>query len=80
MSMGVTLTRRDALSIDVIAPASRTYPYPNDQPAATLWYHDHAMYHRGPNLYTGLAGLYLIHETRSERSNCRGATRVPASS
>jgi spore coat protein A, manganese oxidase len=46
----------------VIAPASRTYLYPTDQPAATLWYHDHAMYHRGRNVYTCLAGLYLIHD------------------
>lgn len=46
----------------VAGPAigSRDYTYPNDQPAATLWYHDHRMGFTGPSVYRGLAGFYLI--------------------
>jgi FtsP/CotA-like multicopper oxidase with cupredoxin domain len=40
--------------------------YPNDQRAATLWYHDHAMHHTGRNVYMGLAGLYLLHDEEEE--------------
>jgi spore coat protein A len=39
---------------------STTHEYPNEQTAATLWYHDHAMDHTGRNVYMGLAGFYLI--------------------
>jgi FtsP/CotA-like multicopper oxidase with cupredoxin domain len=39
-----------------------TYEYPLDQPAATLWYHDHRMDFTGPQVYRGLAGLFLIRD------------------
>jgi FtsP/CotA-like multicopper oxidase with cupredoxin domain len=34
--------------------------YPNSQPAATLWYHDHAMDSTVANVYAGLAGGYVL--------------------
>jgi spore coat protein A len=40
--------------------------YPNQQPGATLWYHDHAMGIGRLNMMMGLAGFYLI-EDESER-------------
>ena len=40
----------------------RDYEYPNEQGAATLWYHDHRMDFTGPQVYKGLAGLYLIRD------------------
>lgn len=40
----------------------QVYQYPNDQPASTLWYHDHAMTMTRLNVYAGLAGFYLIRE------------------
>lgn len=43
-----------------IATGSRDYRYPNDQAAATLWYHDHRMSFTGPQVYRGLAGFYLL--------------------
>jgi spore coat protein A len=43
------------------------YTYPNDQRAATLWYHDHAMGATGQNVYMGLAGFYIV-EDEEERS------------
>ena len=36
------------------------YEYPNNQDAATVWYHDHALGITRLNVYSGLAGFYLI--------------------
>jgi spore coat protein A, manganese oxidase len=41
---------------------SRTYHYPNEQDAALLWYHDHAMGINRLNIYAGLAGLFVIRD------------------
>jgi spore coat protein A, manganese oxidase len=41
-------------------PGSSTFEYRNDQRAATLWYHDHALGITRLNVYAGLAGIYLI--------------------
>jgi FtsP/CotA-like multicopper oxidase with cupredoxin domain len=39
-----------------------TYVYPNNQTAATLWYHDHAMGITRLNVIMGLAGFYLLKD------------------
>lgn len=39
-----------------------TYRYDNDQEAATLWYHDHALGITRLNVYAGLAGFYLLRD------------------
>ena len=44
------------------AGKSRIDFYPNQQDAATLWYHDHAMAITRLNLYAGLLGFYLIRD------------------
>jgi spore coat protein A, manganese oxidase len=36
--------------------------YPNQQPATTLWYHDHALGITRLNVMSGLAGYYLIRD------------------
>ncbi|GAA3731471.1 multicopper oxidase domain-containing protein [Plantactinospora mayteni] len=36
------------------------FQYPNDQRAATLWYHDHTMGLTRLNVYAGPAGFYLL--------------------
>ncbi|MDB4307913.1 multicopper oxidase domain-containing protein, partial [Gammaproteobacteria bacterium] len=36
------------------------YEYPNNQDAATVWYHDHALGITRLNVYAGMAGFYLI--------------------
>ncbi|HEX6483254.1 MAG TPA: multicopper oxidase family protein [Ktedonobacteraceae bacterium] len=41
---------------------STTSDYTNDQQATLLWYHDHAMGITRFNVYTGLAGLYMIRD------------------
>jgi spore coat protein A, manganese oxidase len=38
------------------------YHYPNDQEAATLWYHDHAVGITRLNVVAGLAGFYLVRD------------------
>ena len=41
-------------------PGEALYTYPNDQRAATLWYHDHTLGMTRLNVYAGPAGFYLI--------------------
>jgi FtsP/CotA-like multicopper oxidase with cupredoxin domain len=41
-------------------PGSATFEYPNNQRAATLWYHDHTLGMTRLNVYAGPAGFYLL--------------------
>jgi spore coat protein A len=41
-------------------PGTASFSYPNDQRAATLWYHDHTLGMTRLNVYAGPAGFYLI--------------------
>jgi spore coat protein A, manganese oxidase len=45
---------------------SSLFHYPNQQGAATLWYHDHAMGIERLNQYAGLLGLYLLRDPTDE--------------
>ena len=57
----------DGYPTDVIATgASKSYLYPNEQPAATLWYHDHAHHQEAENVFRGLSGFYLVRDLRTE--------------
>ena len=40
----------------------RIYRYDNDQPAGTLWYHDHCLGITRLNVYAGLAGFYIVRD------------------
>ncbi|WBP84553.1 multicopper oxidase family protein [Kitasatospora cathayae] len=44
----------------------KTYEYPLDQQAATLWYHDHRMDFSGPQVWRGLAGFFLVHDEQEQ--------------
>ncbi|MFI8359165.1 multicopper oxidase family protein [Streptomyces sp. NPDC085612] len=44
----------------------REYTYPLDQPAATLWYHDHRMDFSAPQVWRGLAGFFLVKDEAEE--------------
>ncbi|MDJ0735807.1 MAG: multicopper oxidase [Nostocaceae cyanobacterium] len=44
----------------------RTYTYDNDQEAATIWYHDHALGITRLNVYAGMAGFYLIRDDNEQ--------------
>jgi spore coat protein A, manganese oxidase len=59
----------DGHPLDIIRPGdSRIYVYPNDQDAATYWYHDHTMA-SAENIYRGLAGFYLIDDPAEHELN-----------
>ncbi|WP_027342330.1 multicopper oxidase family protein [Hamadaea tsunoensis] len=49
-----------------VSQGSREYAYPFDQPAATLWYHDHRMGATAPNVWKGLAGFHLVRDDESD--------------
>jgi FtsP/CotA-like multicopper oxidase with cupredoxin domain len=40
----------------------KKFVYQNDQPAGTLWYHDHALGITRMNVYAGMAGFYLLRD------------------
>ncbi|UMP06794.1 multicopper oxidase family protein [Amycolatopsis sp. EV170708-02-1] len=57
----------DGYPTDTIEPGgSRDYRYPNEQRAASLWYHDHAHHHEAENVFRGLAGSYLLTDEHEE--------------
>lgn len=52
------------------------YYYQNDQEAATLWYHDHALGITRLNVYAGLAGYYIL--TDNHEMNLQNSGKLPA--
>ena len=44
----------------------KDYGYPNAQRAATLWYHDHRMDFTGPQVWKGLAGMYIVRDDEDD--------------
>lgn len=57
---------------------SATYHYPNEQEAALLWYHDHAMGINRLNICAGMAGLYIIRDSFEESLNLpKGDFEIP---
>lgn len=58
---GHTPVSNDGYPSDLIEPgASRDYVYANDQPATTLWYHDHTHHMSADMIFRGLSGTYII--------------------
>lgn len=56
----------DGHPLDFIpAGGSRTYHYPNHQPAATMWYHDHTHHLEAEQVYRGLSGFYILDDPAS---------------
>jgi len=43
---------------------STNYSYPNSQEATTLWFHDHSLGTTRLNVYSGMAGFYLLRDNR----------------
>mgnify|MGYP001198374888 FL=1 len=61
-----------------VTHGTRDYVYPNQQRAAMLWYHDHRMDFTGPQVYRGLAGLYIIRDEIEDALPLpRGEREVP---
>lgn len=63
----------------LIAPGETfDFVYPNQQPTATLWYHDHTHHHTSRNNYMGLSGFYLIEDEAEEELNLpKGKYDIP---
>jgi spore coat protein A len=60
---GYVPAAHDGHPMDVIpAGGSFEYHYPNDQDAATLWYHDHAHGRTSRTLYYGLLAMYVLED------------------
>jgi spore coat protein A, manganese oxidase len=60
---GHTEPESDGYPEDTFLPGeTHPYYYINDQEAATLWYHDHALGITRLNVYAGLAGFYLVRD------------------
>jgi len=53
-------TRYDQYDPTNTEPGTAVFQYPNDQDAATLWYHDHTLGMTRVNVYAGPAGFYLL--------------------
>ena len=51
------------------------FEYPNSQPAATLWYHDHAMGMTRNNVYAMSAGFWILRDDVERRLKLPGAER-----
>jgi spore coat protein A len=52
--------------------------YPNDQEAATLWYHDHAMGINRLNVLAGMMGLFIARDTFEDSLNLpKGEHEIP---
>jgi len=50
----------------IVPGKSVVYHYPNQQDAAMLWYHDHAMGINRLNIFAGLAGAYILRDQTEE--------------
>jgi spore coat protein A len=57
---------------------TKVYSYPNEQPGTTLWYHDHALGISRLNVYSGLAGFYIIRDPAEDALNLpKGEHEIP---
>ncbi|WP_243086555.1 multicopper oxidase family protein [Streptomyces sp. 891-h] len=45
-----------------VSRGHKEYVFPLEQAATTLWYHDHRMDFSAPQVWRGLAGMFLIHD------------------
>lgn len=58
-----SLPQYDGYASDLTAPGQyKDYRYPNIQESRMAWYHDHGIGHTAPNVYMGLAGVYLMED------------------
>ena len=65
-----TRSESDGLPEKWFTPGSSArYFYPNSQPAATLWYHDHAIGITRLNVYAGLSGFFLLRDDDELKMN-----------
>ena len=62
-----SLPQFDGYASDITHPGQyKDYHYPNFQPARTLWYHDHGVFHTAENAYHGLIAQYHLLDPQEE--------------
>jgi len=59
-------------SVEPAPPGAAWFEYPNDQRAATLWYHDHALGITRLNVYAGTAGFWILRDEVEDGLNLPG--------
>ncbi|MEV8533602.1 multicopper oxidase domain-containing protein [Streptomyces sp. NPDC051211] len=66
----------DGSPMDLIAAngGTKTYTYPNTQPHANLWFHDHAHHLESENVFRGLTATYLLTDDTERRLNLPSGT------
>lgn len=65
-----TSSESDGLPENWFTPGKKVrFTYLNNQQAATLWYHDHAVGITRLNVYAGLSGLYLLRDVEEQSFN-----------
>ena len=74
-----TRPESDGYPEDWIVPGkSVVYHYPNQQDAAMLWYHDHALGINRLNVYAGLVGTFVIRDQYEDGLNLpKGKYELP---
>lgn len=74
-----TAPESDGYPEDWIVPGkSSLYYYPNQQDAAMLWYHDHALGINRLNVYAGLLGTFFIRDSVEDALNLpKGKYELP---
>jgi spore coat protein A, manganese oxidase len=62
----------------IVSGKSSVFYYPNEQDAAMLWYHDHALGINRLNVYAGLFGAFFIRDSAEDALNLpNGKYEVP---
>jgi spore coat protein A len=76
---GYVPAEHDGHPMDIIPAGGQfDYAYPNDQDAATLWYHDHAHGRTSKTLYYGLLAMYVLEDDlETELGLPQGSYDVP---
>ena len=73
-----SLPQYDGYANDITVPGFvKTYHYPNDDPASTLWYHDHRHLLTAQNVYSGLAAFYPTSDSFERAQLPQGEYDVP---
>jgi spore coat protein A, manganese oxidase len=74
-----TAPESDGYPEDWIVPGkSSIYYYPNEQDAAMLWYHDHALGINRLNVYAGLFGAFFVRDQVEDALNLpKGNYEIP---
>lgn len=73
-----SLPQYDGYANDITVPGFvKTYHYPNNITARTLWYHDHRHLVTAQNVYSGLAGFYPLSNPFEQAQLPQGEYDVP---